>query len=114
MTHSMQRLSGTAMRTLMTATALSLLATAHAAGARGDTHVFFVENHRDGYGVDQCLASGAHCGTPVANAYCQSRNYDHAITFRKVDPGEITGGGATDANCHGGSCNEYVAIECVR
>ncbi len=100
------------MRTLTMTIAFSLLFAAEAIGA--DTHIFLVENQPDGYGVDQCLASGAHCGTPVANAYCQSRSYDHAVHFRKVDAAEVTAASASDATCRGGSCGDYVAIECAR
>ena len=105
------------MRVLVAITALSLLA---AAPAAADTRIFIVENQRDGYGVDQCLASGAHCGTPVANAYCQSRQYDHAVSFRRLEPAEVTGGesgnggSSTEASCHGGLCSDHVAIECAR
>jgi hypothetical protein len=102
------------MRTLIVpATILSVLAGAIQAGA--ETKIFIVENHRDGYGVDQCLASGANCGKPMASAYCQSRKFGQAVSFRKIDPGEITGGsGGTEAGCRGGLCGEYVAIECSR
>jgi hypothetical protein len=95
------------------ATILVVLATAAAAGA--ETKIFIIENHRDGYGVDQCLASGANCGKPVASAYCQSHKFDAAVSFRKIDHGEITGGsGSVEASCHSGLCTEYVAIECSR
>lgn len=101
------------MRVLMTSmTVLSLLAGVVAAGA--ETKIFIVENQRDGYGVDQCLASGANCGKPVASAYCHSRKYDQAVSFRKVDPDEITGGGGIEATCHNGACPQYIAIECTR
>jgi hypothetical protein len=101
------------MRTLIVpATILAVLAGAIQAGA--ETKIFIVENHRDGYGVDQCLASGANCGKPMASAYCQSRKFGQAVSFRKIDPGEITGGSGTEAGCRGGLCGEYVAIECSR
>ncbi len=94
-------------------TVLSLLTACIAAGA--ETKIFIVENHRDGYGVDQCLASGANCGKPVASAYCQSRKFDAAVSFRKVDNDEITGGsGGAEASCRSGPCGDYVAIECSR
>jgi len=86
-----------------------------AAPASAETKTFIVENQPDGYGVDQCLASGANCGRPVASAYCQSRKYDQAVSFRKVEPDEITGGSATgDATCRTRACIEFVAIECAR
>ena len=76
--------------------------------------VSIVENHRDDYGVDQCLASGANCGRAAASAYCQSRKYVQAASFRKVDPDEITAGSGVEANCRTGLCSEFVAIECTR
>jgi hypothetical protein len=95
------------------ATVAVLLALAMPAGA--ETKIFIVENHPDGYGVDQCLASGANCGKPVASAYCQSRKYGQAASFRRVDPDEITGGSiGGNASCRTRGCNEFVAIECTR
>jgi len=100
------------MRVLITPMAILTLIAGTAAVA-AETRIFIIENQRDGYGVDQCLASGASCGMPVASAYCQSRQYNRAVSFRKVEPDEITGGGGA-ANCHGGLCSQYVAIECRR
>src|SRR5215469_6074134 len=79
--------------------------------ARAETKIFFVENQPDGYGIDQCLASGANCGKPMASAYCQSRQYGHAVSFRKADPEEmkeeVKEGKATgDATCRGSGCVE--------
>jgi hypothetical protein len=81
--------------------------------ARAETKTFFVENQPDGYGIDQCLASGAKCGKPMARAYCQSREYGEAVSFRKAEPEEISKSGDTAA-CTAGSCVEFVAIECQR
>jgi hypothetical protein len=91
---------------------LSLIAGAAAAGA--ETKIFIIENQRDGYGIDQCLASGANCGKPVASAYCHSRKYDQAVSFRKIDPDKIADGVATEASCRSGVCTQFVAIECTR
>ena len=104
---------GVAMRILTTpVTVLSLLVGVVVAHA--ETKIFIVENQRDSYGVDQCLASGANCGKPIASADCQSHKYDQACSFRKIDPDEITGGGGIEASCHSGVCPQYVAIECTR
>jgi hypothetical protein len=98
------------MRTLIApVAALALLAGAGLAGA--ETKIFIIENQRDGYGVDRCLANGADCGKPVASAYCQAREFGNAVSFRKVERDEITGG---TVSCRGARCNEYVAIECTR
>jgi hypothetical protein len=80
--------------------------------AGAETKIFIVENQPDGYGIDQCLASGANCGKPMASAYCQSRKYGQAVSFRKAEPEEITSGRASaDATCHAPGC---VAIVCIR
>jgi hypothetical protein len=87
-----------------------------ASTASADTKVFIIANQADGYGVDQCLARGDKCGAPAARAYCQSRDFAHATSFRRVDPDEITGAiprSAGDRCSHSG-CNEYVAITCQR
>jgi hypothetical protein len=91
---------------------VGLMGLAFPAGA--ETKIFLVENQPDGYGIDQCLASGANCGKPMASAYCQSRKYGQALSFRKAEPDEITGGGASaSAICHT-RCADFVAIECIR
>jgi hypothetical protein len=83
--------------------------------ARAETRIFFVENQPDGYGIDQCLASGAKCGKPMAVAYCQSRQYGSAVSYRKVDPDEIPAEKASgDSVCRASGCVDFVAIECVR
>jgi hypothetical protein len=95
------------------ATIIVHLALALPAGA--ETKIFIVENQPDGYGIDQCLATGANCGKPMASAYCQSRKYDQALSFRKAVPDEIAGGiAAGDATCHTRGCLDFVAIECGR
>jgi hypothetical protein len=82
---------------------------------RAETKIFFVENQPDGYGIDQCLASGAKCGKPMASAYCQSRQYGEAVSFRKVEPEELPADKAgSDATCRASGCVDFVAIECER
>jgi hypothetical protein len=83
--------------------------------ARAETRIFFVENQPDGYGIDQCLASGANCGKPMASAYCRSRQFGQALSFRKAEPEEMPEGRATgDATCRASGCVDFVAIECQR
>ena len=83
--------------------------------ASAETRIFIVENQPDGYGIDQCLASGAMCGRPMASAYCQSRKYGQAVSFRKAEPDEIGGGRASSgAACGPRGCIDFVAIECER
>ena len=78
--------------------------------AQAEKRIFIIANNPDGYGVDRCLSTGAACGTAVATAYCKSRDYAQAGTFRKVDRDEITGAVPTGGTTH----DEFVAIECSR
>jgi hypothetical protein len=81
--------------------------------AQAEKRIFIIANNA-GYGVDRCLASGAGCGTAVATAYCQSREFNKAVSFRKIDRDEITGAVAAGGGCSGAACQEFVAIECTR
>src|SRR5262245_23134714 len=98
------------MRFLVAALMLALFG---AVSAHAEKRVFIIASNADGYGVDRCLASGEKCGAAVASAYCQSREFATAVSYRKVERGEITGGVPTSAACRGG-CDEFVAIECTR
>jgi len=83
--------------------------------AGAETRIFIVENQSDGYGIDECLARGANCGKPMARAYCQSRNYGQAVSFRRAEPDEITASRASgDVTCRIRRCDDFVAIECER
>ena len=84
--------------------------------AYADTRVFIIANQADGYGVDQCLARGDKCGAHAARAYCQQRDFAQAVSYRRVDPDEITGSVPknVNSNCGHSGCNEYVAITCQR
>jgi len=77
---------------------------------RAESRIFIIVNDPSGYGVDRCLATGASCGAAVATAYCRSREFTQAASFRKVEREEITGAipiGVTKSE-------EFVAIECSR
>jgi hypothetical protein len=51
----------------------------------------------------------------MASAYCKARDFAKAVSFRRVDRDEITGAVPTaGSGCLGGSCEEFVAIECSR
>ena len=80
------------------------------APAFAEKRIFIIANNPDGYGVDRCLSTGATCGTAVANAYCRSRDFSAAASFRKVDRDEITGAIPTGL----AKADEFVAIECSR
>jgi hypothetical protein len=98
--------------------AVLALATAllSATSASAERRMFIVANNANGYGVDRCLASGASCGAAMATAYCRSREFTQAVSYRKVDKEDITGAVPTNASggCRGNICDEYVAIECSR
>ncbi len=51
----------------------------------------FVVPANDGYGVGECLASGAACGRVIADAWCQTQGYAHAVSFRPAAAEDITG-----------------------
>jgi hypothetical protein len=94
--------------------ALSCAALLVSTAAQAEKRIFIIANHADDYGIDRCLASGNRCGTAAATAYCKSREFAQAISFRKVDKDEITGAIPADTACRGGSCEQFVAIECTR
>jgi hypothetical protein len=98
--------------------AIVALATAllGATSASAERRLFIIANNASGYGVDRCLASGASCGAAIATAYCQSREFAQATSYRKVDKDDITGAvpASTSSSCVGSNCDEYVAIECSR
>src|ERR1044071_4528088 len=102
------------MRSIHAFSACIFVMTASAAFA--DSRVFIIANQADGYGVDQCLAKGEKCGAHAARAYCQQREFVQAVSYRRVDPEEITGSipkNVTD-RCGLTGCDEYVAITCER
>src|SRR5437660_10620119 len=92
--------------------ALVLAAAGFGTAAQAEKRVFIIANNADGYGVDRCLATGASCGIPVATAYCQSRAFVRAASFRKVDRDEITG--AVPVTNGTSARDGFVAIECLR
>jgi len=100
---------------IATATALVMTMALSAGTAYAEKRIFIIANDADGYGVDRCLASGASCGTTVANSYCRSREFSQAVSFRKVDRDDITGDiPSGSGSCKGASCDNFVAIECSR
>lgn len=86
-----------------------------ASAAQAEKRIFIIANNADGYGVDRCLAGGERCGSAAATAYCKSREFTQAISFRRVDKDDITGAIPVNSNsCRGGNCDQFVAIECTR
>jgi hypothetical protein len=102
-----------AMRSIVATVTFALLLSASAAQA--EKKIFIIANNADGYGVDRCLAGGQKCGTAAALAYCKTREFASATDFHQVDKDDITGAIPTNSpGCHGGSCDQFVAIECSR
>ena len=56
------------------------------------------------------------CGAAAAAAYCKSKDFAPGRVVPKVDKDEITGAipTTTAQTCRGGTCDQYVAIECSR
>jgi hypothetical protein len=94
--------------------AASLLLMSGLPATAAESRMFIVANNPDGYGVDRCLATGASCGRAIAAAYCQSREYRTAVSYRKVERDDITGTVPGGESCKGGMCDAFVAIECAR
>ena len=84
------------------------------ADAHAEKRSFIIHN-ADGYGVDRCLMTGDACGSAIATAYCRSREFAQAVSFRKADREEITAVAPSgNVACRGGTCDQFVAIECTR
>jgi len=104
------------MRSLLAINAL-VAALFSATTAEAEKRIFIIANNGGSYGVDRCLASGQACGAAAATAYCRSREFAQAQSFRKVDRDDITGSvptNGTGGQCRGSACEEFVAIECAR
>ena len=101
-------MGGSTMRYLFAA--LVIAGAAFGTAAQAETRVFIISNNSDGYGVDRCLATGARCGVAVATAYCRSREYTQAASFRRVEREEITGTIPVGI----AKTEEFIAIECSR
>lgn len=101
------------MRTVIAGLALAALM---CGAAHAEKRLFIIASHPDGYGVDTCLANGAPCGHAVADSYCRSHDFAQAVSFRRVDPDDITAAIPADdaGSCQGSNCDHYVAIECSR
>ncbi len=85
------------------------------ASAQAERRIFIIANNADGYGIDRCLANGQPCGAAAAAAYCKSREFTQAVSYNKIDKGEITGAvPASSPLCRGGQCEDFIAIVCSR
>jgi len=102
------------MRFLLALILAALTLPASEAKASAEQRIFIIANSPDGYGVDRCLADGATCGAAAAAAYCQSKEFSTATSYRKIEREEITGAVPTSNQCGRNGCEEFVAIECRR
>ena len=102
------------MRSLSAAffAAFSLLACG--APAQAENRIFIITNSADAYGVDLCLVDSSACGATAASAYCQSKQFAKATSYRRVERDEITGAIPVSMSCGRNGCDDFVAIECTR
>ena len=100
------------MRVLLALT-LAAFAAVPLSTSSAEQRIFILAGHADRHGVGRCLASGAPCDAAAA-AYCQSKAFTLAASYRKVDRGEITGAVPAHAACRRTGCADFVAIECRR
>jgi len=104
---------GLPMRTIF-AIAFTSAVLASTFAAQAEKRVFIIGNDA-GYGVDHCLANGGRCGSAAATAFCRGHEFRQAVSYRKVDRDDITGTVPTDRGaCRGGTCTNFLAIECAR
>ncbi len=102
------------MRSLL-AVAVAGAVLASLSAARAEKRLFIIASNSDGYGVDHCLATGARCGAAAASAFCRSREFAQAVSFRKIDRAEITGAVPNyGVACRRSACADFIAIECAR
>ena len=99
------------MRSLV---ALIIPAMLFAAPALAEKRTFTVANNPDGYGIDRCLAAGAPCGVAVATAYCRARDFEQAVSFRRLERDANAAIVVSAKDCPSGLCDAFVAIECSR
>jgi hypothetical protein len=104
------------MRTLVVSLAAVLCLILATSAQAADRHMFIIGANAGGYGVDRCLVAGAKCGAAAADAYCRGQQYKAAASYNAVDRDDITGAIPSDGSggCHGGRCDNLVAIVCTR
>ncbi|HYF55285.1 MAG TPA: hypothetical protein VEA41_13585 [Salinarimonas sp.] len=62
-----------------------------ASRAAGTEPATFLIPASDGYGVAECLASGAECGRVIATAWCEAQGFARADAFGPSRPEDATG-----------------------
>jgi hypothetical protein len=99
------------MRIVLAAIIPAILLTAP---AQAEKRTFAVANNPDGYGIDRCLAAGAPCGVAVATAYCRARDFEQAVSFRRIERDANAAITVSAKDCPSGLCDAFVTIECSR
>lgn len=102
------------MRSLTAAFVAASCLLAGSAAAQVEKRIFIIANSPDAYGIDRCLADSSACGAAAAAAYCQSKQFAKAASYRRIDRGEITGVVPVSTGCGYNGCGDFVAIECAR
>jgi hypothetical protein len=80
--------------------------------ALAEKRIFIIVNSPD-YAVDRCLASDAACDA-TASAYCQSKQFSAALSYRRIERDEITGVVPVSGTCGHYGCADFIAVECRR
>ena len=102
------------MRSVSAAFVAAFCLAAGGAFAQAENRTFIIANSSDAYGDDRCLADNSACGAAVASAYCQSRQFAKAASYRRIERDEITGAVPVSTSCGRNGCDDFVAIECAR
>lgn len=69
---------------------LSVLPVSRTVAAPSAERTFLIPSS-DGYGVADCISSGAECGKIVADAYCESQGFAAAASFGVATREDFTG-----------------------
>jgi hypothetical protein len=96
--------------------AVALIAAPGLAMAQEPTAIFVVDTS-DGYGIDNCVATGAPCGQAMADAWCRVHDYSRAVGFGRMKSDATLSSVSTApvrTACYGGACAETVAITCSK
>jgi len=86
-----KRLSALALIAMAAIGAATMIDSTRESEARIGKQRDFVIAGADGYGTQDCLASGSSCGRIVADAWCEAKGFKGALAYRKLGADEITG-----------------------
>ena len=85
--------------------------------APGPQYKTFLKPKIGGVRLDWCRVWAAQCGAPAANAYCQSKGYNHATSFGKANNiGQWTKTRVITSGqiCNGPDCAGFTKITCKK